>query len=702
MSAPTLGRRGFLQTGASAVGGLLVRFALPISSRLAAEPAGDQKLNAFVHIAADDTVTLFIHKAEMGQGTVTSLSMLLAEELECDWKKIRTEFPGVDPAAYGPMQGVFGSLSIRTSWEPLRKAGAQARAMLVEAAARKWGISESECRAENSYVIRGATGDKLSYGSLADAAAKLTPPANIKLKDASQFHLIGTSPKRLDTPSKVDGSAKFGIDVRVPDMVYAVLKRCPVFGGKVKSFDASKTKAVPGVKGVVPISNGVAVLADNTWTAMEGRRALKVEWDEGPMASSSTATIGAMMRDLASKPGATARKEGDAAAALASAAKKIEAEYQAPYLAHAPMEPLNCVAHVQADGCDVWASTQIQTLAAQTAARITGLPSSKVRIHTMYLGGGFGRRGGADYIGEAVEISKKAGVPVKLTWSREDDLQHDMYRPAAHTRLVAGLDAEGWPIAWNGRIACPSFAGLRNGIDHAAVEGMADLVYEVPNILVEYNVAQAGIPVSYWRSVGYSQNIFFTESFIDELAAAGGKDPLALRRRLLANSPRPLGVLELAAEKSGYGKPLPTGHYQGIGLANNVGSFNAQIAEVSVTNGKLKVHRVVCAVDCGQVVNPAGLAQQIRSGIIFGLTAALKDPITIERGRVVQRNFNDYEVLRIDEAPVVEVYTAPSTHSPGGIGEAAVPAIAPAVANAVFAATGKRMRSLPIRPADLA
>jgi isoquinoline 1-oxidoreductase beta subunit len=691
-----LDRRGFLGAGAALAGGLLLRFSVPLK---ADAPSESTRLNAYIHIGSDDVVTFYIHKAEMGQGTVTSLSMLLAEELECDWKSIRWEFPGVDPA-FGPMQGVFGSMSIRTSWDSLRKAGASAREMLIAAAAQKWAVDQSQCRAENGFVVNGAL--RLSYGSLADAAGKLTPPASVALKDASAFKLIGTSPKRLDTPAKVDGSAKFGIDVRLPGMLYAVLQRCPVFGGKVAGFDAAKAKAVPGVKDVVAISNGVAVIADNTWSAMQGKRALSVHWDEGAMAQTSSRSIREMMIDLVSKPGAIARKEGDGAAALSGAARSLNAVYEAPYLAHAPMEPLNCVAHVRADSCEVWASTQIQTSAQQTAAKITGLSPKNVQVHTMYLGGGFGRRGGADYIGEAVEIAQHVSVPVKLTWSREDDLQHDLYRPASYTTFAAALDAEGWPVAITSRVACPSFAGMRNGVDRAGVEGISDILYSIPNIQVEYHAPAAGIPCSYWRSVGYSQNTYFMESFLDEMAAAGGKDPLELRRRLLRKSPRLLGALELAAEKAGYGKPLPAGQYRGIAVANNIGSFTAQVAEVSVTGGKLKVHRVVCAVDCGHVVNPAGVAQQIQSGIVYGLTAALKSNITIERGRVLQQNFSDYDVLRIDEMPKVEVYTVPSRMAPGGIGEAGTPPIAPAVLNAVFAATGRRVRKLPVRPEDLA
>ncbi len=694
MSALTIDRRGFLQ----AAGGLLVGFYLP--SRAHAD-TGDAKLNAFIHVAPDDTVTFFIHKAEMGQGTVTSLSMLLAEELECNWKKIRTEFPGVDPG-FGPMQGVFGSASIRTSWDPLRKAGAAAREMLIQAAAQKWGVVRSQCRAENGAVINISTGSRLSYGALADAAAKLPVPANVPLKDPKQFRVIGTSPKRLDTPSKVDGAAQFGIDVRLPGMLYGVIARCPVFGGKAAGFDASKAKAVPGVKHVVAISNGIAVVADNTWSAMEGRRALNIQWDEGPRANASTATIRKMFADLVKQPGSVARKRGDVDAGFAGVAKKIEAVYEAPYLAHAPMEPLNCAVDLRADACDVYASTQFQTMTRDTAARITGLPKEKVTVHSLYMGGGFGRRSGGDYIGEAVEVAKAIGVPVKVTWSREDDLQHDTYRPASYTRFAAALDGDGWPVAWTTRIACPPFGRLRDGVDFAAVEGIVDMAYEVPNFLVDYHAPDAGIPVNYWRSVGYSQNTFFLESFIDELAAASGKDPLEFRRKLLSKTPRMLAVLELAAEKAGWGKPLPPGRFQGIAAVNNIGSFNAQVAEVSFAKGKLRIHRVVCAVDCGHVVNPAIVEQQIQGGIVFGLTAALKGEITIDRGRVEQENFHQYDVLRIDEMPLVEVHIVPSQNAPGGIGEAGTPTIAPAVANAIFRATGKRIRRLPIRPENLA
>ena len=701
-------RRTFLKAGGTAAGGLMLGFYLPEKSQLAAQTAATPaKLNAFVRIGADDSVTLMIHKSEMGQGTVTSLSMLLAEELECDWKKIRNEFPPVSPE-YGAMMGAYGSLSIRTSWQQLRTAGAQAREMLISAAAQKWGADKAQCRAENNSIVNTATNAKLSYGSLADAAAKLPVPAanSIKLKDASQYRLIGTSMKRLDTAAKVNGKATFGLDIKRPGMLYASLERCPVFGGKVASFDATQAKAMPGVKNVVQISNGVAVLADNTWAAAQGRKGLTIKWDEGSRANTSSASLTQMFADLAQKPGASARKSGDAAAAMAGAAHKLEAVYEAPYLSHAPMEPLNCVAHVTDDSCEIWVGTQIQSVAQQTAAQITKLPPSKITIHTEFLGGGFGRRGGADFIGEAVEIANAVkGTPVKLTWTREDDLQHDTYRPASYTKFAAGLDTDGMPVALTGTVVCPSFGGLRNGVDSTGVEGIVTHTYDIPNHDIQYHPPDAGIPVSYWRSVGFSQNCFFMESFLDEMAAATKKDPVDFRRRLLSKDPknaRYLNVLNIAADKAGWGKPLPAGHFHGVAVVNNLGSFNAQVAEVSIDKGKVKVHRVVCAVDCGQIVNKAGVQQQMESGIVYGLSAALKIGITLDKGRVQQTNFNTYDPLRIDEMPVVEVHMVENHENPGGIGEASTPSIVPAVTNAVFAATGKRIRSLPINAADLA
>lgn len=701
-TAFTTTRRGFLKTSATVAGGLLVGFSMPVRALAQSTSAAASKLNAWVHVAADDTVTLFIHKAEMGQGTMTSLAQLLAEELECDWKKVRTEFPGVDPV-YGN-QGVFGSQSIRGQWTPLRTAGATAREMLVSAAAQRWNVDRAQCRAENGFVVNGA-GQRLSYGALADAASTLQAPANVALKERSAFKIIGTRQKRLDTPAKVDGSAVFGIDFRLPNMLYGVVARSPVFGGTLKSFDDTKARAVPGVKHVMRVSTGVAILADNTWSALQARRVLDVTWDEGANANVSSASIRAAFVDLASRPGLEARKEGDAAAALSSATNRIEAVYEAPYAAHALMEPLACVADVRADSCEVWASTQAQTFSQATAAKAADLPPNRVKVHSLFIGSGLGRRTRLEYVAETVEAAKAAGVPVKITWSREDDLHHDAYRPAAYVKFAGAVDAAGWPVALTARIVCPSFGfgGGRggNGVDHTAVEGIEDLAYAIPNMMIDFQRASGAIPTHYWRSVGYSQNTFFAESFIDELAAAGKKDPLELRRRLLAKSPRMLGVLNLAAEKAGWGTPLPAGRARGISVVNNIGSFTAQVAEISIARGVLKIHRVVCAVDCGHTVNPAIIEQQIAGGIGTGLTAALKDAITIEKGRVVQNNFNDYRMSRMGDMPPVEVHLVASTEAPGGIGEASTPGIAPALANAIFALTGKRIRTLPIKPADL-
>jgi isoquinoline 1-oxidoreductase beta subunit len=715
LSASLVDRRGFLKLGAAGVTGLLIGFYLPERVQaLATEPAAPETavaLNAWIHVGTDDLVTILIDKSEMGQSILTGLSMLAAEELECDWNNVRTEFAPADKVYVNPqfgVQGTGGSSATRTSWEPLRKAGAAARMMLLEAAAQKWRVDKSECRAENGAILHPASKRHLTYGSLAEAAAKLPVPQNVPLKDAKEFHIIGKPAKRLDTPDKVNGSAQYGIDVRQSGMAYAVVARCPVFGGKVASFDATKAKAVPGVKDVIQISDGVAVIADNTWTAMEGRRALDVKWDEGPNSGVSSAGISKLLADRATQPGAVARKEGDVVAGLATAAKKIEAEYEVPFLAHATMEPQNCTAHVRADRCDVWAPTQNQTNTQAIAAKITGLDSKAVFVHTTFLGGGFGRRFETDFVAEAVEISKAIGGPVKVTWSREDDIQHDYYRTASHAHFTAGLDADGWPVVWINRIACPSlmarFGPLKDNFDRRSVEICDSVPYAIPNILVDYQMTDAGIPIGFWRSVGASQNGFFLESFIDEIATAGKKDPYELRRHLLAKSPRHLAALEMAAEKAGWRTPPPAGRFRGIAVVSSYFGYVAQVIEISVDRKArtLKVHRVVCALDCGRIVNPGSIDAQVKSSVVYGLTAALRGAITIDRGRVQQKNFNDYQVLRIHEMPVVDVHIIPSEEAPTGAGEFTLPPVAPALCNAIFAATGNRVRRLPIHPEDLA
>ncbi len=715
MSPATLPRRDFLKKSAAGGGALVIGFYLPgkFEALAATPPAGPAALNAWVRIAPDNTVTLIIDKSEMGTGVTTSLPMLLAEELEFDWKKVKFEFAPAAPQYFNPifgLQGTGGSTSVRASWGPLTKAGAAAREMLVAAAAKRWSVQPSACHVDHGTVVHTASGKRLTYGALAEEASELPVPANPALKDPKNYKYIGKPMKRLDTPVKINGKAEFGIDVRLPKMQHAVVARCPVFGGKVKSSDATKAKAVPGVKQVLQISSGVAIVADNTWSAMEGRRALQIEWDEGRNAAVSSESIHKLYLESAEQEGAIARKDGDVDAALASAVKKIEAVYEVPFLAHATMEPMNCAADVRPDGCDIYAPTQFQTFSQNTGAKITGLKPEQVRIHTTYLGGGFGRRAEQDFIAEAVEISKAISAPVQVTWSREDDMQHDFYRPATYTKLTGGLDADGWPVAWKCRVVGPSimsrfFPGsVKNGLDNSSVEGIVDSKYAIPNFLCDYVLTETGVPVGFWRSVGNSQNGYITECFIEELAKATGKDSFEFRRKLLEKAPRHRGVLELAAEKAGWRNPLAAGQTRGIAMVESFGSFVAEVAEVSFnkSSGEVKVHRVVCAVDCGRHVNPDIIAAQMESGIVYGLTAALKGQITIDKGRVEQGNFNDYEMLRINEMPKVEVHIVPSNEAPGGVGEPGTPPIAPAVCNAIFAATGKPIRRLPIRSEDLA
>jgi len=708
-------RRSFLKAGAAAGGGLLISIYVPEwttsgGSQAAAAAPATFAPNAFVRIGTDDSVTVIVNKSEMGQGVYTSLPMLLAEELEADWSKIRVESAPVDQAYAHPIFGIQitgGSTSTASEWVRFRKAGATARVMLIAAAAEMWKVPAGSLHAENGQVIDAASGRRASFGSLADAAAKLEAPKDVLLKDPKAFKLIGKPTRRLDTPSKLNGSAQFGLDVSIPGMMTAVVARAPVFGGHVSSFKADKTKAVPGVKDVVQVPSGVAVIANGFWPAKQGRDKLEISWDDGPNASLSTLAMREQFTKLAQAPGLVARKVGDAAKALAGAAKTIAAEYEVPYLAHATMEPLNCVVDLRENSCEIWTGTQLQTIDRMAAAAVAGLKPEQVQIHTTLLGGGFGRRANpaSDFIVEAVHVAKAAKVPVKVVWTREDDTRGGYYRPMWYDRMVAGVDAAGNPVAWTHTIVgqsimegTPFAAFIKDGIDVSSVEGAADLLYGIPNLQVDLHTPKLGVPVLWWRSVGHSHNGFAVEAFFDEVAQAGGKDPYELRRTLLKDQPRMRAVLELVAEKANWGKPLPKGIGRGIATHFSFDSYVAQVAEVSVEkDGAVRVHRMVCAVDCGRVVNPDTVKAQMEGGIVFGLTAALKDEITFENGRVKQSNFHNYPMLRINESPQIEVHIVPSTENPTGVGEPGVPPVAPAVANAIFAATGKRVRKLPIR-----
>jgi isoquinoline 1-oxidoreductase beta subunit len=698
-------RRNFLKSSALVGGGLVIGFTLPAAARLA-QAASGTALSAYLRIAPDNRITVVCGLSEMGQGVHTAIPMLIAEELEADWSRVAVEQAGVDKAFNNPifgMQATGGSTSVRGHWEPMRKAGAAAREMLVAAAAQAWKVDPAQCRAEKGMVIH-KSGKKVSYGRLANRAAKLPVPTNPKLKNAKEFKLLGRGLKRLDTPPKVNGKAKFGLDVYLPGMLTAVMARPPVPGGKVVAVNDAKAKAVPGVRQVIQIPMGVAVLADGFWAAKQGRDALEIQWDHGALASLSSDGISKMLADKAAAGGAAARNEGDAKSA--AAAKALTAQYEAPYLAHACMEPMNCTAWVRPGEVEIWAGTQSQGPSQGILSQVAGVVPSKVKVNTMYLGGGFGRRFAPDFTIAATLLSKISGKPVKLVYTREDDMQAYFYRPASVARFAGGLDASGRPLSFAATVASPSImAGSgfmkipENGVDSMAVEGIEDCPYDIPNLRVEYARAEPGVQVWFWRSVGHSQNIFFTESFIDEMAAAAGKDPFEFRRGLLGKQPRYRGVLEAAAEKAGWGGPLAAGVHRGIAVAQSFGSYVAEVAEVSVgADGTVKVHRVVCAVDCGMTVNPEIIKRQIESAVVFGLSAALYGKISFKDGRVEQANFDSYPMLRIEEMPKVEVHILPSTEPVGGIGEPGTPPIAPAVTNAIFAATGKRIRSLPIDP----
>ncbi len=669
-----------------------------------------RELNAWLRIGADDSITVLVDRSEMGQGVYTALPALIAEELEIELSRIRIVAAPVGPSYVNAQNGgqVTGtSNSVAEAWEKLRKAGAQAREMLIAAAAKRWRLDPGECRAIDGKVV-GAHGRMASYGELAEAAAKLPVPKEAALKEAARFRLIGKPSPRLDTPSKVDGSAQFGLDVQLPGMLYAVIAFCPTLGGKVAALDPSAALALPGVRRVLPTKGGVLVIADHFWQARKARDALRISWDPGPNASLDNAAIGSLLEKAAAKPGASALrsddvaaalKGGNAAEALTRAAKTFAAVYELPLLAHATMEPMNCTADVKAEACDVYVGTQAQQMTQLAAATAAGLKPEQVNVHTTFLGGGFGRRLEVDFVPAAVSASKAAGAPVKLIWTREDDITHDLFRPPAREEVTAGLDGEGRLLAWSLHIVSPSITARWDPTNKdpfdSVIEYVQNFPYAVPNFGLRYTRQEIGIEVGYWRSVSHTPNCFAIESSIDELAAAASSDPVDFRLRHLAGKPRHTRLLTVLAERSGWGH-APQGRHQGIAFMEAYSSLIAQVAEVSIERGQPRIHRITCVVDCGQTVNPRIVESQIESGIVYGLSAALWGNITLHEGRVEQSNFNAYRVLRLNEAPEIDVHIIPSDAAPGGIGEAAVPPVAPAVCNALFAATGKRLRSLPI------
>jgi isoquinoline 1-oxidoreductase subunit beta len=707
-------RRSFIKSTALVAGGLVVAFSIPQAKRFmgvaqAAETLTLPPPNAFLRIGADDSITVMLAHSEMGQGIWTTLPMLIADELDADWSKIKVEHAPAAPAyvhtAYG-IQITGGSSTTWSEFERYRQAGALTRALLLQAAAKQWKVPVDGLRTENGYVINGT--QKLSYGQLVDTASTLETPKNVTLKKPEQWKFIGKPTKRLDSADKINGTAKFGQDVQFDGLKIAMVARAPVFGTKLKSYDDSATRKIPGVIKVVKVPTGAAVIAENYWAAKQGREALKLVWDEAGHDRPDTAQLLKQYQALSQKPGVQAAKAGDIASAGKLAKQTLTAEYVLPFLSHAPMEPLNCAVKISGDGCDIWTGTQMQTTDQAAAAKILGVKPEQVKIHTQFLGGGFGRRANprADFVSEAVEVAKAAGLPVKTVWSREDDVKGGFYRPMFVHRASIALDAQGKPLAWQHTLVGQSiikgtpFEGvmIKDGIDATSVEGVADSPYVkgTANHQVHLHSVQSDIPVLWWRSVGHSHSGFVMESLIDELAHAAGQEPLAYRRQLLKDHPRHLAALNLAADKASWGKPLPAGVFRGIAVHESFGSYVAQVAEVSVKEGEVKVHRVVVAIDCGLAVNPDGVQAQMESSVAYALGAALSSEISFKDGQVVQSNFHDYQVLRMKDMPKVEVHIVKSSEKMGGVGEPGVPPLAPAVANAVFAATGKRIRRLPI------
>jgi isoquinoline 1-oxidoreductase subunit beta len=719
-------RRGFVQGGAAAAGGLassglLVGCAMSPDKGPMAAAMGNKKAmqaaalppsasapgtltNAWVKVGADNAITIICGRVEMGQGTFTAMPMLVAEELGVDVNSVRVEMaPAAEPYINTMLGGQLtgGSTSVREAYDKLRVAGAQARLMLVSAAAARWKVDPASCTVANA-VITGPAGQKLTFGDVANDAAKLKPPQNPKLKATKDFKALGTWVKRLDSPTKVDGSAEYGIDAKLPGMLYAALAQCPVIGGKPVSFDGATARTMPGVKHVVQISDGVAVVADTYWRAQKALGTVKIVWNEGAGKTLSSASVAAALKTASAAPGAEFRKVGDADGAMAKAAKKVEAVYELPFLAHAPLEPMNFTADVRKDACVLYGPTQFPQAAVGTAAAITGLKPEQISVRTTFLGGGFGRRIDSDFIAQAVEISKAVAAPVKLVWTREADMKHDFYRPISRHTLTAGLDAAGMPTAMKVHLTSPSVtqrlftAFVKDGIDPFMLEA-AVLPYDIPNQTGRAVIHDTGLRVGYWRSVSHALNVFANESFMDELALAAGKDPVAYRRSLLAKEPRYLAVLNKVVAESGWGNPTVAGRSRGIAIMEGYGTYLGMVSEVSVEDKKIRVHKITIAADMGAIVNANIVAQQIEGSTIFGLSSTLYGEITLKDGVVEQSNFNDYPVVRMNDSPVIDVHMVASSDAPGGIGEPLTALIGPCVANAVFAASGQRLRKMPLR-----
>ncbi|HEY4366776.1 MAG TPA: molybdopterin cofactor-binding domain-containing protein [Steroidobacteraceae bacterium] len=705
-SVTSTSRRAFLQAGVATGGALLLGFHIPAEASANAQAHGVFAPNAFVRIDPQGVVTLIMPQVEMGQGVYTSIAMILAEELDVKWEQVQVETAPPNDALYGNptfgLQVTGNSNSIRAFWMPLRKAAASARAMLTEAAAKRWKVAANTCRCENSEVVHASSGRRLAYTALIEDASRIAPPKDPPLKAVSDFQIVGKPLKRLDTPDKVNGKAVYGIDVMPLGVKFATLAACPVFGGKIKHVDDSKAKQVAGVRQVVVLDDLVAVVGDHMWSAKQGLAALDITWDEGPNAQVNSETVWRQIRTASEKEGVVARKVGDLAKGLSSG-ERLDAAYEMPFLAHAAMEPMNCTVHVRPDACEIWMGTQVLSRCQAIAAKVTGLPLEKVTAHNHVLGGGFGRRLEVDGVEKAVRIAKQVDGPVKVVWSREEDIQHDVYRPVYRDVLSASV-ADGRIVGWKHRIAGSAILArwlppaFQKGIDIDAIDSGADIQYDIPHLQVEYlRDEPPAVPTGFWRGVGPNNNVFAIESFIDELARKAGKDPVTFRRDMLGKSPRLLAALDLAASKAGWGSPLPARTGRGVAAQFAFGSYIATVAEVEVDkNGDIRMRRIVSAVDTGIVVNPDTVVAQLQGGIIFGLTAALYGEITIDKGRVQQSNFNDYRMLRIDEVPPIEVHLIRSDEAPGGIGETGTTAGPPALGNAIYAATGVRLRRLPI------